>query len=186
MPNASSDRAGQVRLFKVVDAAFKAGDASMLAAILGSAHWFDEPLPWGTGRDYALEHAVYWAPITLIEFMLEAGANPNHPHNGFPSIVAALSTAVVSPRADHLDVLRLLIGHGADVNATGPYFGTPLHYAALTKNAAAIEILLAAGADPTIHESKRAGSTALARARLYGFNEGVAILERAMRGWQPN
>jgi hypothetical protein len=175
----SDVHAEQIRLFKIVDAALRSGDGDLLAATLGSERWFDEPLPWGTGRDYPLDHAIHVSSLDFIAFMLNSGSNPNYPHNGFPSIATALGTAAIGGRLDHLDIVRLLIAHGADIHARDTNNWTPLHYATRTRNAGAIELLLTAGADPTLHDLTDLKSTPLDYARMYGFDDGIALLETA-------
>ncbi|ATX81786.1 serine/threonine-protein phosphatase 6 regulatory ankyrin repeat subunit A [Mariprofundus ferrinatatus] len=51
----------------------------------------------------------------------------------------------------HLDVMRFLIEHGADLNLQNSRLSTPLHLTA--KNIDAIRILLEAGADPNIQDA---------------------------------
>ena len=48
----------------------------------------------------------------------------------------------------HVDAARLLIAHGADVNALGRDAETPLHLAAMDGSAAMVTLLLEAGATP--------------------------------------
>lgn len=50
----------------------------------------------------------------------------------------------------HLNVMALLIKHGADVDAQNDWLSTPLHLA--ERNMEAIRLLLEAGADPNIKD----------------------------------
>lgn len=58
---------------------------------------------------------------------------------------------------NRMEVAKLLLAKGADVNAIPPgfdYSGTALHYAALRGHKAMVEFLLHSGADPNITDSK--------------------------------
>lgn len=72
------------------------------------------------------------------------------------------------------DTARLLVDHGADVDAVSPTFGsvTPLHSAAAGGSAEIVHLLLAAGADPNtrqnggftaLHAAAQNGDAAMAR-----------------------
>jgi hypothetical protein len=147
------DRCERHRLFQAIDEAFKAGNFETLAQALGgSRRWFDEQMPSEFGLGHPLEYAIYWSPITFISTMIKAGSNPNYrDHAGFPSIIAALSTQ----RADKLEIVKVLINHGADPNGRGVNDWTPLHYAVATRDAAAIGLLLETGADPSLRPWRR-------------------------------
>ena len=110
-----------------------------------------------------LEYAIYHSPVAFIRTLLELGANPNPPdgeHAGFPPLIAAIScsrapasakaTAGQAGRADTGDIIRLLLRHGADKHQRGVNDYTPLHMAVDAGSVEAVEILLAAGADPRI------------------------------------
>ncbi len=100
-------------------------------------------------------------PFGFISALLDAGSNPNYEdHGGFPSIIAALSTE----RTDKLDIIRILIDHGADPDMRGVNDWTPLHYAVAIRSAEAIHLLLAAGADPALKTRIDDYTTALAEA----------------------
>ena len=55
----------------------------------------------------------------------------------------------------HLEVCRLLIAAGADVNATQRDEFTPLHAAAQHGDVELVELFLSAGADPTAQTDER-------------------------------
>jgi len=62
---------------------------------------------------------------------------------------AAKNTALhLATKHAHLNSMRLLIEHGADLNAQNDYLSTPLHLT--EKNMETIRTLLQAGADPNI------------------------------------
>ena len=165
------DRCERHRLFKAIDDAFKAGKFEGLAKALGgSPRWFDEAMPFELGLGHPLEYAIYWSPAAFISILLDAGSNPDYEdHAGFPSIIAALSTE----RTDKLDIIRILIDHGADANMRGVNDWTPLHYAAAKRDAEAIRLLLAAGADPSLKTRIDDYTTALEEADAAGFEAGA-------------
>jgi hypothetical protein len=173
------DRCERHRLFQAIDSSFKAGDFDRLAQALGgSPRWFDEPMPFELGLGHPLEYAIYWSPLAFIERLIEAGSNANYDDDaGFPSLIAALSTT----RTDRLDLVRLLVRRGADLNQRGINDWTPLHYAASTRDFPAIRLLLESGADPTVRT--RIDNLAMPQdeAEAIGFTEGAEILHSAHR-----
>lgn len=172
------DRCERHRLFKAIDDAFKAGDFGALGEALGgSTRWFDENMPFELGLGHPLEYAIYWSPLAFISTLLDAGSDPNHEdHAGFPSIIAALSTE----RPDRLEIVRVLLEHGADPNMRGVNDWTPLHYAVSRRDAEAIGLLLASGADPSLRTRIDDYETALEGADEAGFEAGASLLRDAM------
>lgn len=101
-----------------------------------------------------LHKAVDKSSLPLITLLLEKGANVNlitPQSHGAP-----LHHACASSRND---VLPLLLEHHADVNLKDEQNLTPLIYAAINTNAAAISLLLHSGADPLV--TLPGGETAL-------------------------
>ncbi|TGR32923.1 ankyrin repeat domain-containing protein [Mesorhizobium sp. M8A.F.Ca.ET.202.01.1.1] len=171
------DRCERHRLFRAIDDAFKAGDFDELGKALGgSPRWFDERMPFELGLGNPLEYAIYWSPLGFVATLIEAGSSPNYEdHAGFPPIIAALSTE----RADKLDIIRILVDHGADPNMRGVNDWTPLHYAVAIRSVEAIRLLLAAGADPTLETRIDDYTTALEEADKAGFEAGASLLRDA-------
>ena len=172
------DRCERVRLYKAIDDAFKAGDFDALGAALGDTpRWFDEEMPFELGLGHPLEYAIYWSPIGFIGALIEAGSNPNYADaGGFPSIIAALSTS----RGDRIAIVRLLLERGADPNGRGVNDWTPLHYAAGQRDADAMRLLLASGADPFLRTRIDDHASALEEAERAGYVEGAALLRAVM------
>jgi ankyrin repeat protein len=176
------ERCAEARKFARIDEAFRRGDLEALRAAV------DEPSIVPNGRmpgtiGPCLVYAIYHSPLAFIRTLLEIGADPNAPvDDGFPPLIAALCCTREMPgavrRVDVDDVLRLLLSRGADPNQRGINDYTPLHMAVAERNLSAIEILLKAGADPTlrtrIDECETPGEMARA-ARLAHF---AALLER--------
>lgn len=157
---------------------FVAGDAAALAAALGEPRWFDAELPEAFADGPALVYAIYWSPPTFIAWMIEVGANVNFAaDDGFPALLAALSRG----RPPRHEVIAVLLAHGADVDARGINDWTPLHHAVSLRDAVAVRMLLAAGADPSQKTRIDQYSTALDDARAMGFDEAVELLEAAVK-----
>ena len=99
----------------------------------------------GTEYELPLEMALQISGKTgpePVRLLLEAGANPNQKNSmGKPIYFAG------SGRGASVDVLTLMLDHGADVKATDPKGETALIYAATTPNWKAVLLLLQRGAD---------------------------------------
>jgi ankyrin repeat protein len=84
---------------------------------------------------------------------------------------------LMAKRGDRAAV-KWLLDHGADVNGTWPHWDadvTPLHLAASRGHADVVRLLLAAHADPSIHDSKH-DSDVLGWAEFFRQPEIVTIL----------
>lgn len=136
-----------------------------------------------------LHGAVYWGQRDTTELLLAAGADPDAPtRDPFLQITplgsAIATTPGVPQPSDHEDVVltlvKLLLGHGADVNASRRDGMTPLHTAAWRGLADVAEELVEAGADPAAtatdgpHNGQTPADTALAQGHL-------ALAERLAR-----
>jgi ankyrin repeat protein len=147
-------RRGSHERFRRIDAAFRAGDLEALRAAVEDPDVVPNgPLPLAIGP--CLEYAIYHSPLGFIRTLLEIGADPNpEDHAGFPPLLAALSCSRSQPgspaRADVAEILGLLLSFGADPHQRGINDYTALHMAAAEEDRAAVEILLAAGADPRL------------------------------------
>ena len=103
--------------------AFKRGNLEELKEALGNPPGFPDCSGPST-IGYVLEYAIYHSPLECIRAILELGADPDYDdHEGFPSLIAALSC---SERADRQEILDLLLGHGADIQQRGLNDYTPL------------------------------------------------------------
>jgi ankyrin repeat protein len=142
-------------------------------------------MPLGIGL--CLEYAIYHSPLAFIRTLLELGADPNpgdHDHAGFPPLIAALSCSSPQPgspgRSDVIEIIRLLLAFGADPNQRGLNDWTPLHAAVAYRNIAALDALVAGGAD--LHARTRIDDCATAReeaarAGLSDYAARLAALE---------
>jgi ankyrin repeat protein len=157
--------------------AYQRGDLEALKALLGDPPDFPNCRgPAGAG-EIILEYAIYHSPLPFIRTLLELGADPNYQdHAGFPSLIAALSSA----RADRCEIAELLLAFGADIQQRGFNDWTPLHYAAATHDLEGIEVLLAHGADPTARTRIDDYATPLEEAEHLGRAEAVKALRKLL------
>jgi uncharacterized protein len=152
--NSDAERRAEHERFRKIDAAFRAGDlAALHDAVQDPANVPNGPMPLTIGP--CLEYAIYHSPLPFIRTLLEIGADPNPAeHAGFPALLAALSCSQPHPgspgRADVLEILGLLLEYHADPNQRGINDYTPLHMAVSENNLPAVDLLLKAGADPSL------------------------------------
>jgi uncharacterized protein len=149
-----AERCAEYERFKRIDAAFRTGDLVALRAAVDDPDIVPNgPMPLAIGP--CLEYAIYHSPLSFIRNLLEIGADPNpKDHAGFPPLIAALSCSRPHPgapaRPDVADIIKLLLSFGADPNQRGLNDYTPLHMAVGEQNLPAVELLIAAGADPRL------------------------------------
>ncbi|KAH7411528.1 ankyrin repeat-containing domain protein, partial [Cadophora sp. MPI-SDFR-AT-0126] len=100
------------------------------------------------GSDYgdALQIAIQTNDIEIVKILLSAGADVNVKRTGGVDCTA-LMTAASSPWAD-TTMIKLLLDHGADINAVGGLGGTALCAAAIgaENKIEVMRVLLAHGA----------------------------------------
>lgn len=189
-----AERCAEYEKFRKVDAAFRAGDlAALRAAVDDPASVPNGAMPPGIGQ--CLEYAIYHSPLAFIRELLEIGADPRPAdHAGFPPLIAALSCSRAVPgsagRPDVLDVLKVLLEHGADPHQRGVNDYTALHMAVAERNLPAVALLLEAGADPHLRTRIDDCETPREMAQSAGLGEIAALLARteAQKGdsWTRN
>ena len=155
--------------------AYRRGDLAALRRLLGDPPDFPNCRgPAGVG-EIVLEYAIYHSPLAFVRTLLELGADPSYQDPaGFPALIAALST----DRTDRYELIELLLGAGADIEARGINDWTPLHYAAATGDPEAIELLLARGADPSARTRIDDCATPLEEAEILGRTEAARRLRQ--------
>ena len=123
--------------------------------------------------------AIYWSPIAFLSQLLRLGADANYRDSaGFPSLIAALSAR----RPDSNKIVELLLQSGADVGQRGVNDWTPLHYAVVERNLAAVKLLLASGADPHLATRIDDCTSPLENAEAVGFTEAAVMMREAAPG----
>jgi ankyrin repeat protein len=126
--------------------------------------------------EIVLEYAIYHSPLAFIRTLLELGADPNYgDHDGFPSLIAALTCAA---RKDMYEILELLLSHGADIQQRGFNDYTPLHWAVGDRNIEAVEFLLSHGADPNARTRIDDCATPIEEAEILGLTEMAAAMRK--------
>jgi ankyrin repeat protein len=160
-----SERRESDRVMSIHDAICR-GDLEALRLAVGDPSLVPNgQMPLAIGP--CLVYAIYHGPLAFVRTLLELGADPNaDDQTGFPPLIAALSCRRAQPgsrgRADVPAIISLLLDFGADPNQRGVNDYTPLHMAVAERQADAVRLLLARGADPALptrvdeHETPRA------------------------------
>jgi hypothetical protein len=113
----------------------------------------------------------------IAEHLLIAGANPNQRDKfGW----AALHHAITPSDGADLDIITILVKHGADVNIQDNSLRTPLHRAAQYGQLQAVLLLLKYGADPNIKD--HFGWTPADRAVAYPDIQSILISYKSDKG----
>jgi uncharacterized protein len=159
--------------------AYKQGDLEALKALLGDPADFPNCRRPASVGEIILEYAIYHSPLAFIRPLLDLGADPNYQdHAGFPSLIAALSSA----RADRYEIVELLLAFAADLQQRGLNDWTPLHYAVANDDLEGIQLLLAHGADPNARTRIDHYATPLEEAEHLGRAEAVRLLRKLALG----
>lgn len=139
--------------------AIEDGDTKSLNLLLDEGVPASCPLPWPEDSweglpptDYPIHLAARSGHIEIVRILLDHGADPN--------THGCQKTPTPLHLTEDIEVAKLLISRGADVNARDDMGGQPIHYAtvpkdlpnrrkeAVAKSLALIKLLIAHGADP--------------------------------------
>ncbi len=140
------------------------------------------PARIGTEGPKLLYRAAGAGDLELVGLLLDAGVDPNAgeevpgppPEPGGPPARLQAPALQAAASHGHIDVMRLLVERGADVNRRGPEGDTALHAAASFGTIEAARWLLDHGAD--VDARNEAGDTPLADAVLFECDMRVAPL----------
>ena len=119
----------------------------------------------------ALGLACFFNHPDLVAWLLGKGADPNLPASNSFHVAPIHSACSVGS----IDIVAMLIRHGADVNAKQQQDYTPLHQAAHAGRVDICELLLKNGADRNARTS--GGQTPLDMAKEKDSKETVSLLE---------
>lgn len=125
-------------------------------------------------RSWLLEYAVERGDVSMTSLLLNNGASPNMPDDGFSPLMQALQRR-------HDDVAYLLIDKGGNVNAVGPFGYTPVLCADLS-DTLLVSYLIQHGAD--VNARNDTGTTALMSAASDLHKDAVHML--LAKGAAPN
>lgn len=109
--------------------------------------------------------------LDLLRYLIGVGASPLGQDRGDTPPVVYVSRG---DKGERPDKVRLLLDHGADVNAVGPNGKTALHYAATAGHASVVALLLDRGANAALLDNE--GRTASDLTRAAGKVECAALL----------
>lgn len=132
------------------------------------------------GRRSALSVAVQSGHISLIETLLDAGADPNKPDEtaeGVPTIYPIIAAACSSSAIHRSDIIRLLLLQGVRINQTDDCGRSALMCAIAAEHLDAIATLIAANAELDVTDL--ANRTALDYAQATGQPQIIQLLEQA-------
>lgn len=123
---------------------------------------------------YPFHHAVAHKNKDVVEFLLEQGFDPN-----IASHKDGVTALHMAAEFNHLEIMKLLLGHGAAVDQPDINKLTPLHRATMADNNVAAQILLQWGAD-VLAENKDL-RTPLKLAQSMAHNKTVDVLQQHAR-----
>ena len=114
--------------------------------------------------------AVFFGHLDTVKALLDAGADPNLASREAMKVTPLASASA----ARELDIARILIEHGANVNARAANDLTPLHESAATGKVEFVKLLLEHGAD--VNAKTTDGKTPLDYAREHNQHEMIELL----------
>ena len=120
-----------------------------------------------------LGFAVFFRHQETVKALVDAGANVNLPSRESMKVTPLASAAA----ATQTDSARLLIAHGANVNARAAGGHIPLHEAAANGSVELVTLLIENGAD--INAQTDDGRTPLDFAKEYNRREVIALLKES-------
>ena len=166
-------------MFRAVDEACRNGDMDGLRAAVGNPADFPNntlPAELEIG-ELILLHAIYFAPVSFVAALIDAGANVRF--DGGEKI-PVLFAAILCERDDRIEIMQTLLDKGADLAQLGYNDWSPLHLAVNARDVDAISLLVSRGADPYWRAGdEQADTSAFDDALAMGFDEGVEAMLNA-------
>ena len=126
----------------------------------------------------ALIVAAYEGHIEVVELLFNRGIDPNY-QNDYGDIPLIYAATGHGQSDERVDIIKLLLDHGALLNLRDSYGVDALMAAAFNGHIEIVELLLNRGANPNIraHSGDDEGNTALDIAENHGYHE-IALLLR--------
>jgi ankyrin repeat protein len=117
--------------------------------------------------------AISWAPTAVVADLVGEGGDVNfEAADGFPALLGA----AMSGREDRVEVVRVLVDAGADLERRGINGWTALHAAASQNDADLVRVLLEAGASRTTRTGVDDDATPLEEAERAGALRAAELL----------
>lgn len=117
--------------------------------------------------------AISWAPAAAVADLIGAGGDVNfEAPDGFPALLGA----VMSGREDRVELVRVLVDAGADLERRGVNGWTALHAAASQNDADLVRVLLELGASPEARTGVDDDATPLEEAERVGALHAAKLL----------
>ena len=147
-------------------------------------------LAYSSAGSTALHRSCYWGQVDVVRLLLERGADSNAATKDQFLQIRPLGCAVATPDVPNpsdeeevvLQLVRMLIAGGADVNGRRRDGLTALHSAGYRGHLRVIELLLKHGADPMIQgyegSGPHAGQTAFDMAMAQGQLKAATLLRQ--------
>jgi ankyrin repeat protein len=166
--------------YTVLALAVRANRADMVEALLAAKADPNFPIPNQGNAFYDGRNALWWSmPAShnaVREMLLRAGANPmQSTPNGFNELLEAAAMP-------GLDALKMMLAHGADINAQGKhdYFKgvTPFMNTAVRAHARDMEEMIRLGANPRAVDHR--GKDAIYWAEHFGRKDNAAWLKKQL------
>ena len=120
--------------------------------------------------------AAFFGRLSVLEWLLVQGADPNIPAQNPMAVCPIHSTSANRDPAAALTSVRLLVAYGAQLNVAQRGGWTPLHQAADHGHQEMVEFLLEVGADPSLKSAD--GRTPREMAAEKGFDQTAALLRQ--------
>ncbi len=120
--------------------------------------------------------AIEMHSLRQLAVLLEHGSDPNQIRSSFVRLRPLHAAVIAAETGGTLDLIKLLLSHGADINQTYPDIGgaTPLLCSLFNDQLEAARLLLDSGADPNIRGDE--GDSALRWSVEVGNHEMAALL----------
>jgi ankyrin repeat protein len=140
----------------LLQAARRGDSAGVRAALAAGADPDSRPRPEATDQRTPLIAAATAAELGALRALIAAGAGVDRDSNGLTALIAATRDSYDG----RIEAVMTLLANGADPNRADEAGNTPLHFAALTRDAGVAQSLIDAGA--RIDAINREGLTPLA------------------------